>query len=207
MKILLVHQYYMKNMDVPGGARWNEMTKVWVQQGHKITVIASMYDIATGRKLPGYKGKIFKHEKLCDGLDADRVEWTGKHLAYDRSPWNVTHTRKITVEKQQNHWEIEDELAGNGIHELELRWHLPSEAKIIAQQPEVVRLQIIGPWRLEVSESGETKSELLKSQPNGGFQSLYYGQKTTISTLSVKKHCHLPATFKTIVWKEAIQCA
>ena len=79
MRILLIHQYYMKNMDVPGGARWNEMTKVWVQQGHKITVIASMYDIATGRKLPGYKGKIFKHEKLCDGLDVVRVHTSERY--------------------------------------------------------------------------------------------------------------------------------
>ena len=63
----------MKNMDVPGGSRWNEMTRVWAKLGHQITVIASMYDIATGRKLPGYKGKIFKYEKLGEGLDVIRV--------------------------------------------------------------------------------------------------------------------------------------
>ena len=69
-------------MDVPGGARWNEMTRVWSQQGHEITVIASMYDIVTGRKLPGYKGKLFKREKLGDKLEVIRVHTSEQ---YDKS--------------------------------------------------------------------------------------------------------------------------
>jgi glycosyltransferase involved in cell wall biosynthesis len=82
MKILLIHQYYMRNMDVPGGARWNEMTRVWVQKGHEVSVIASMYDIATARKLPCYKGKIFRREKLDNGLDVIRVHTSER---YDRN--------------------------------------------------------------------------------------------------------------------------
>ncbi len=82
MKILLIHQYYMKDMNVPGGARWNEMTKVWAQQGHTITVIASMYCNATGRKHPEYKGKVVKCEKLDDGLEVIRVHTSER---YDKS--------------------------------------------------------------------------------------------------------------------------
>jgi len=63
----------MKDMNVPGGARWNEMTRVWVQKGHEVSVIASMYDIATGRKLPCYKGKFFQHERPCENLEVIRV--------------------------------------------------------------------------------------------------------------------------------------
>lgn len=69
----------MKNMDVPGGARWNEMTRVWVQKGHEVSVIASMYDIATGRKLPCYKGKFFQHERLCKGLEVIRVHTSERY--------------------------------------------------------------------------------------------------------------------------------
>ena len=41
MRILLLHQYFLEEDD-PGGSRWNEMTKVWVEQGHQITVIGGM---------------------------------------------------------------------------------------------------------------------------------------------------------------------
>lgn len=82
MRILLIHQYFMKSMDVAGGARWNEMSRVWAQQGHQITVIASMYDIATGRKLPDYRGKIFKCEKHGEGLEVIRVHTSEQ---YDKS--------------------------------------------------------------------------------------------------------------------------
>lgn len=55
------------------------MTRVWVQKGHEVSVIASMYDIATGRKLPDYKGKIFKLEKLGAGLDVIRVHTSERY--------------------------------------------------------------------------------------------------------------------------------
>ncbi len=41
MNILLVHQYFLgKNQG--GGARFNEMTKIWANEGHSITVISGM---------------------------------------------------------------------------------------------------------------------------------------------------------------------
>lgn len=58
MHILLIHQYYMEE-DSGGGSRWNEMTKMWVKEGHQVTVLAGMMD-ATGTKKPiQYKGKLF----------------------------------------------------------------------------------------------------------------------------------------------------
>ena len=39
MKILLIHQYFLgKNQG--GGSRFNEMTKIWSDEGHEVTVIA-----------------------------------------------------------------------------------------------------------------------------------------------------------------------
>lgn len=58
MKILLIHQYFLEEDD-PGGSRWNQMTKMWAEQGHEITVIAGMMHANGSEKLPQYKGKYF----------------------------------------------------------------------------------------------------------------------------------------------------
>jgi glycosyltransferase involved in cell wall biosynthesis len=62
MKILLIHQYYLEKTD-GGGSRWNEMTKVWAEAGHEITVLAGMSHYASGEKNARYKGKYFYDEK------------------------------------------------------------------------------------------------------------------------------------------------
>jgi len=58
MKILLLHQYFLEEDD-PGGSRWNEMTKTWIEQGHEITVIAGMMHANGLEKRSEYKGKYF----------------------------------------------------------------------------------------------------------------------------------------------------
>lgn len=62
MHILLIHQYYLEKND-GGGSRWNEMSKVWAEQGHKVTVLAGMTHYNTGIKNERYKGKYFFDEK------------------------------------------------------------------------------------------------------------------------------------------------
>ena len=39
MRILLIHQYFLEKGD-GGGSRFNEMTQVWADQSHDITVLA-----------------------------------------------------------------------------------------------------------------------------------------------------------------------
>jgi len=58
MKILLLHQYFLEEND-PGGSRWNEITKVWLQQGHEITVLAGMMHYNGSKKRDEYQGKYF----------------------------------------------------------------------------------------------------------------------------------------------------
>jgi glycosyltransferase involved in cell wall biosynthesis len=58
MKILLIHQYFLENND-PGGSRWNEISKVWSDLGHNVTVISGMMHANGSEKLPEYKGKYF----------------------------------------------------------------------------------------------------------------------------------------------------
>lgn len=62
MKILLIHQYYLENND-PGGSRWNEMTKMWCEKGHEITVLGGMVHANGAGKRDEYKGKYFVKKK------------------------------------------------------------------------------------------------------------------------------------------------
>lgn len=71
MNILLIHQYFLERDD-PGGSRFNEMTKVWVDQGHKVTVICGMLNYVTGKVPDKYNGKKFHHDSYAPGLDVLR---------------------------------------------------------------------------------------------------------------------------------------
>lgn len=56
MHILLIHQYFLEKDD-GGGSRFNEMTRLWAEKGHRITVLAGMVHYSSGRKSPKYSGK------------------------------------------------------------------------------------------------------------------------------------------------------
>ena len=72
MKILLIHQYFLEKGD-GGGSRFNEMTKVWAQQGHDITVLSGMVHYATGEKAERYKGKfIYEDKQFYQNVDVIR---------------------------------------------------------------------------------------------------------------------------------------
>ena len=62
MNILLIHQYFLEEDD-SGGSRWNEMTKVWTDEGHEVTVLAGMIHANKAEKRPEYKGIYFKKVK------------------------------------------------------------------------------------------------------------------------------------------------
>lgn len=58
MKILLLHQYFLEDNDA-GGSRWNEMTRMWNERGHEITVVAGMMHYNAFEKKEEYKNKYF----------------------------------------------------------------------------------------------------------------------------------------------------
>lgn len=62
MKILLLHQYFLEEGD-SGGSRWNEMTKMWVDAGHEVTVLAGMMHYTGSEKRGEYKGKFHVKKK------------------------------------------------------------------------------------------------------------------------------------------------
>ena len=56
MHILILHQYFLEE-DGAGGGRFNEMSKIWTENGHDITVIAGMMPDHTGNKRKEYRGR------------------------------------------------------------------------------------------------------------------------------------------------------
>jgi len=88
MKILLIHQYFLgKNQG--GGSRFNEMAKIWSNEGHEVTVIASWSTLSG--KDPKYEGKYVYHEDdyyknidvfRCHVSAAYNVNFAGRLWAY-----------------------------------------------------------------------------------------------------------------------------
>ena len=58
MNVLLIHQYFLEEDD-PGGSRWNELTRVWTDMGHTVTVLGGMMHYNGKEKKAEYKGKHF----------------------------------------------------------------------------------------------------------------------------------------------------
>jgi glycosyltransferase involved in cell wall biosynthesis len=89
VKILLIHQLYLEAGE-GGGSRYNEMTRLWSEAGHEITVLAGMVNYASGVKNEKYKGKYFVTEQVNDRLtvvrchvsEAYNVNFLGRLWAY-----------------------------------------------------------------------------------------------------------------------------
>ena len=90
MRILLIHQYFLEKGE-GGGSRFNEMSQIWANQGHEITVLAGMVHYTTGKKADRYKGKfIYKDDQFYDNVDVLRcyvserynVSFLGRIWAY-----------------------------------------------------------------------------------------------------------------------------
>lgn len=78
MHILLVHQYF-RPTHYSHAFRWNGMTKVWVENGHSVTVIAGMYDSNTDRKYTWCEGKVIKREIGQKGIEVIRAHTSARY--------------------------------------------------------------------------------------------------------------------------------
>jgi glycosyltransferase involved in cell wall biosynthesis len=77
MNILLIHQYFLE-ADDPGGSRFNEMTRIWTEKGHHVTVIAGMMHYNGALKKDKYKWKFFiKHNQ--NGVQVIRTHVSEKY--------------------------------------------------------------------------------------------------------------------------------
>lgn len=71
VKILLIHQYFLEQKD-PGGSRFNEMTQLWCDAGHEVTVVCGMFNYLTGTVPVKYKGLSFHRSSYADRLSVLR---------------------------------------------------------------------------------------------------------------------------------------
>ena len=67
MNILLIHQYFLENNE-PGGSRFNEMAKVWVESGNQVTVVCGLMYYLGGKIPQEYKGLKFHLSEYYPGL-------------------------------------------------------------------------------------------------------------------------------------------
>ena len=65
MNVLLIHQYFLEEDD-PGGSRWNELTRVWTEMGHSVTVLGGMIHANGKEKKAEYKGRHFVKKQQGD---------------------------------------------------------------------------------------------------------------------------------------------
>lgn len=89
MHILLIHQYFLEKDD-PGGSRFNEMARIWAENGHSVTVLAGMVHYNTGKKREKHKGKFIVKEAYeenvtvyrCHVSEAYNTNFAGRLWAY-----------------------------------------------------------------------------------------------------------------------------
>ena len=88
MNILLIHQYFLEDDD-SGGSRWNEMTKVWADEGNQVTVLAGMMHANKLEKRTEYKRKYFKEKQQgkvkvwrCHVSEAYNKDFIGRLWGY-----------------------------------------------------------------------------------------------------------------------------
>lgn len=70
MRILLIHQFFLEDND-GGGSRWNEMSRVWTEAGHEVTVLAGMVHYMGGQS-DKYRGRYFHESTNRDGVKVIR---------------------------------------------------------------------------------------------------------------------------------------
>jgi len=80
VNILLIHQYFLEKDD-PGGSRFNELTRLWVEQGHSVTVVCGMLNYLTG-KIPEKYNEIKYHQsEYMPGLEVLRCHVSSEYYA------------------------------------------------------------------------------------------------------------------------------
>ncbi len=108
----------------------------------------------------------------------------------------VTHWRAVLYLPPDS-WVVWDRLTGNGVHQLELNWHLGIEPSIhagiyaLSSEGNSIRLAV---------EGGTNTLHHGKIEPIGGWLSRSYGLKEPITTLRANYTGSLPHEFTTRIY-------
>jgi glycosyltransferase involved in cell wall biosynthesis len=77
MRILLIHQFFLEDND-GGGSRWNEMSRIWTEAGHEVTVLAGMVHYMGGDS-DKYRGRYFHQSTNRDGIKVIRCHVSNQY--------------------------------------------------------------------------------------------------------------------------------
>ncbi|NJL74791.1 MAG: glycosyltransferase family 4 protein [Saprospiraceae bacterium] len=108
MNILLIHQMFLEKDD-GGGSRFNEMTRIWGEMGHQVTVLGGMVHYNTGVKRDKYKGKFVVIEKdfeknvdvvRCHVSESYNVSFLGRLWGYFSFVFSSTYAGLFKTRKK-----------------------------------------------------------------------------------------------------------
>ena len=108
MNILLIHQMFLEKDD-GGGSRFNEMTRIWGEMGHQVTVLGGMVHYNTGIKRDKYKGKFVVTEKdfeknvdvlRCHVSESYNVSFLGRLWGYFSFVFSSTYAGLFKTRKK-----------------------------------------------------------------------------------------------------------
>lgn len=140
-----------------------------------------------------------------DESPAGMITLLARHDGYEKRA-GVIHWRAILHEPSGS-WLVWDCLTGDGVHQLELNWHLGIEPS--TRGGSYVMQTAQGPVSLAV-EGGDAKLHRGEVNPIIAWRSRQYGVKEPISTLQIKYTGRLPHEFVTRIFlgnHEPLSCA
>lgn len=86
MRILLIHQFFLEDNE-GGGSRWNEMSRIWTEAGHEITVLAGMTHYM-GNTKSRYNGKYFDVSRNRDLVKVIRCHVSSSDKSFISRIWS-----------------------------------------------------------------------------------------------------------------------
>lgn len=136
-------------------------------------------------------------------MEFDQGRFVGEHDSYERDPWWVVHRRSVQLMDNGN-WIIRDDLEGDGPQRVILRWHLADLDWTLKADDKCVTA-VVGDQsvRVEIEAPCNCSLRLRRGvdELDGavGWQSLYYGERTSRPTLEVEMNENLPVALVTHV--------
>jgi hypothetical protein len=128
------------------------------------------------------------------GADNDILD--AEHYGYRRLEHPVTHRRQILFSKQGGYWVVKDTLTGEGVHQLDLYFHLcPGEVEPAGDHPLAVKTKTEGANLAIIP----LETEGLGMEIEEGWVSYRYGVKERAPVVRYSKHGEAPTSFCSVL--------
>jgi len=119
-----------------------------------------------------------------------------EHTGYQRLPRPLRHRRTVRFEKPQRFWVVEDELLGEGEHDLSFRFHFaPGRETSVRSDGMIEVCDKMSGARLLIAASGVNAEPVLESR----FSSRDYGAKEPSVSVCWTVRCSAPLTARFVL--------